>query len=112
MPAVKRNLLRDTHPELYARLHPTLNVDVAEITAGSARKVWWFCPVAADHVWEATVNNRTNGSTGCPCCAGKKVSVMNSLATLSPAYAAQLHPDRNNGLTADRIINGSHQKVW
>ncbi|WP_143235159.1 zinc-ribbon domain-containing protein [Paractinoplanes atraurantiacus] len=70
-------------------------------TTGSARKVWWFRTAAADHVWEATVNNRTDGSTGCPCCARKKVSVTNSLATISPDVAAQLDPDRNDGLTAD-----------
>jgi hypothetical protein len=108
----ERCLLRDTHPHLFAQLHPTLNDEINEIAPGSARKVWWFCTVAADHVWQATVNNRTNGSTGCPGCAGRKVSVTNSLATRSPDLAAQLDPDRNGGLTADQIINGSHQKVW
>lgn len=83
-----------------------------EIVAGSNRKLWWCCPVAVDHTWLTTVNSRTSAGTGCPACSGTQVSVTNSLATRFPQVAAQLDPDRNGGLTADRIVAGSNRKYW
>ena len=36
----------------------------------------------------------------------------NSLATVHPEIAAELHPTRNQGLTADRLVAGSTKRVW
>ena len=65
-----------------------------------------------DHECEVVVYSRTYADHGCPCCAGKQVSVTNSLATLFPHIASQLDPEKNNGVTADQIIAGSHTKYW
>lgn len=80
----QRTLLRDAFPEIAAELvDPTL---LASLTAHSGRKVSWRCPKG--HVYEATVNNRTNGS-GCPYCAGRKVLVgFNDVATMHPEVAS------------------------
>ena len=58
--------------ELAAQWHPELNGSLTpdQVTAGSARKVWWQCPEG--HTWRTAVCNRTNQykRTGCPVCAG------------------------------------------
>ena len=40
-----------------------------DFTVGSEKKVWWKCKNG--HEWQATINNRNNG-TGCPYCSGRK----------------------------------------
>lgn len=87
-------------------------VTADQIAAGSGTNYWWRCDQGADHVWEAAVGDRTGSRHGCPFCRGLQVSVTNSLATLYPEVAAQLDPDRNGGVTADRILAGSHSKYW
>jgi hypothetical protein len=59
-----------------------------------------------DHEWEAIVASRTRLGSGCPACAGRQVSVTNSLAELHP------DPERNGGLTARGLPAGSGRKCW
>jgi hypothetical protein len=101
-------------PKVAAEWHPTKNghLTPAQVVAGSNESYWWQCPEGPDHEWEATVVNRTIGSNGCPCCAGKKVSVTNSLASLFPEIAAQWHEKRNGSVTPDQVVAGSETKVW
>ena len=75
-------------------------------------EIWWRCPRGPDHEWRASPNNRTSGRTGCPFCAGRKVSVTNSLATLRPDLAKQWHFMRNGELVPERIVAGSTRRVW
>jgi hypothetical protein len=107
------NKLAD-RPELLAQAHPTRNgdLDVAALPTGSKTKVWWACQNGPDHEWEAAVYSRTAGR-GCPFCAGQRVSVTNSLATLHPDVAAQFDRDAevNAGLAPERLIAGSKTKV-
>lgn len=106
--------LLDTHPHLLSQFHPTLNgdLDVVALTAGSQKRPWWQCAIGPDHVWRASVANRTGRSSGCPYCAGHRASATNSLAARFPAIAAQLDPDCNGALTASQIVAGSNTKVW
>ena len=58
-----------TRQDLVAQLHPTRNslaLGPGRIPAGSHTKLWWACPVAGDHAWEATVYSRTSGSAAAP----------------------------------------------
>ena len=105
--------IRISHTEVAAQLHPTKNngLTAEQIVAGSRKKYWWVCPEGPDHEWDAFVSNRTLNGSGCPCCAGKQVSVTNSLANY-PDVAAQLHPTKNEGVTPDQIIAGSNKKYW
>lgn len=82
-----------------------------DLAPGSNRKVWWLCPEAEDHEWEAIVANRTRGA-GCPFCAGKRVSRTSSLAYLLLELAAQWHPTRNDDLRPQDVSPGSNKKVW
>ena len=71
----KRGSLADHYPKIAAQLHPTLNNFTADelLPHTSRKKVFWQCSKHEEHVWEATVSNRTSshegkGKTGCPHC--------------------------------------------
>ncbi len=108
------NSLLTLHPNLAAEWHPTKNGDItpSEVTAGSTRKVWWKCPKGPDHEWQISPGRRTGRGSGCPACAGRQVSVTNSVATAFPDLAAQWHPTKNGDLTPDEVVAGSNKKVW
>jgi Probable Zinc-ribbon domain len=59
------NDLATTHPELALQ---AVGWDPATLSAGSNKKVKWQCPLKPNHIYTATVANRSNG-TGCPSCA-------------------------------------------
>jgi hypothetical protein len=107
-------LLTFAAPEVAAQWHPTKNGDLtpADVTSGSRMKRWWLCDVGPDHEWEASPNDRVGGDTGCLCCRGLKVSVTNSVASLSPMVAAQWHPTKNGDLTPADVTSGSVAKRW
>jgi len=99
-------------PEIAAKWHPTKNGDLtpADVTRGSTRKVWWKCPVADDHEWDASPKSRTTGC-GCPCCSGAKVVPSNCLATTHPELAEQCDYEANGDLTPQAVSYGSTKKV-
>ena len=107
------NSLVSLHPDLAVEWHPDNNGDLSpdQVVAGSSKKVWWKCPKGPDHEWKAALVSRTGGN-GCPCCAGYKVSITNSLASLHPDLATEWHPDKNGDLSPDQVTAGSHKKVW
>jgi hypothetical protein len=82
-----------------------------ELSAGSARRVWWRCPCGPDHRWRAKPNNRTHG-TGCPFCANRRVSLTNSLSTLHPELAMEWHPARNGALKPGGVVATTTRVVW
>ena len=86
------------------------------MVAGSETEYWWQCPEGPDHEWRAAPGSRTGSEnrkgTGCPFCAGQKVSVTNSLASLHPELAAQWHSVKNGEVTPKMVVAGSGKKVW
>jgi G:T-mismatch repair DNA endonuclease (very short patch repair protein) len=108
------NRLDTQFPEIAAEWHPTRNGDLTpgDVVAGSNKRIWWKCPVADDHEWEAPPYKRTLRGDGCPCCVGKQLSVTNRLDLLFPEIAAQWHPIKNGELTAADVVHGTHQVVW
>ena len=108
------NSLTSVHPEVATQWHPTKNGSVIpdQVPAGSHTKYWWLCPEGPDHEWQVTVGGRTSSGSGCPCCAGLKVSVTNSISSLLPNVAAQWHPTKNGSLTPDQVVAQSAKKYW
>ncbi|MGZ4532975.1 MAG: Helicase associated domain protein, partial [Mycobacteriaceae bacterium] len=53
-----------------------------------------------------------NGFTGCPCCAGRKLSITNSFAARYPDGVALWHPTRNGDLLPTEVLGGSPVPVW
>jgi hypothetical protein len=105
--------LAENYPGIAAEWHPSRNGDLtpADVTVGSDRRVWWKCPKGPDHEWRTAVKSRVKGDK-CPCCRGRKPSVTNSLASLFPDIALQLHPDKNKNMTAHDIVAGPHARCW
>jgi len=101
-------------PDLADQWHPTKNglLTPSDIVAGTHKQIWWKCPVADDHEWQASAGDRTAYDTGCPFCDGKKVSITNSLEALFPAIAAQWHPTKNFEITAADVTAGSGKQYW
>ena len=88
---VKSNSLKTLYPELSKWWHPTKNKKLKpeNITAGTRYKAWWKCPVADDHIFQASIYNMTGKGNGCSICAGKIVVKSNSLATTNPELILQ-----------------------
>jgi hypothetical protein len=102
-------------PNLVAQWHPTKNGDLTpwDVSFSSHKKVRWKCREGPDHEWDAAAGSRTkpNGAR-CPCCAGRRISVTNSLAALAPKVAAEWHPTKNGALTPDQVLAGTTDKRW
>jgi hypothetical protein len=106
--------LADLFPDVAAQWHPTKNdgLTPADVKTRSNKRIWWKCPVADDHEWEAPPHKRTLRGDGCACCRGYKISVTNRLDLLFPEVAEQWHPTKNGDLTPADVVHGSHQVVW
>src|SRR5262249_10502375 len=94
---VRSTSLAAKYPELVKEWHPTRNSSFtpADVSPGSGKKVWWKCPVADDHEWEAPPVSRTHMGSGCPCCVNLKAVKSNCLAATHPELAKQWHPTKN-----------------
>lgn len=82
----------------------------------SGTKVWWLC--SEGHEWFVSPggrNRKINGKlkrTGCPYCAGRKVSKENNLKFLNPSLAKEWHPTKNGELKPEEVTRASGRKVW
>ena len=113
--------LATKYPHLIQEWHPTKNGAVlpTDVQALSGIKVWWKCPIADDHEWEAVIDTRSKRGYGCPFCANRsgsgennKVSNTNRLTNRFPKIAEQWHPIKNGELSPDNFVFGSHTKIW
>lgn len=105
-------LLAVVAPELAGQFVAERNagIDLAALSAGSAKKVWWVG--LCGHEWESSPYNRLRGQ-GCPFCAGARVLAgFNDLATLRPDLAAEWHPIKNGGVFPSAVSRSSGKKAW
>lgn len=82
------------------------------IRAGSNKPVWWRCPEGPDHVWQAAPNVLVSNDSGCPFCAGKRVSVTNRLDLCFSEVAAEWDVELNDGRLPSQVVHGRQEKVW
>lgn len=70
---MEKKSLASEYPDIATEWHPTKNGDLLpeDVAPKSGKKVWWVGKCG--HEWQATVNDRANG-TGCPVCRRKKLS--------------------------------------
>ena len=106
------------YPDGVVFWHATRNGDLRpqDVLAGSSERVWWRCPAGPDHEWEAAPivlgkMSLDKGNSGCPFCAGKRLSITNSVAS-HPDLADEWHPTRNRDLTPDMAVAGGQRKYW
>ena len=111
-----KNSLATRFPDIAAEWDYERNGDITpdKVTAGASKERWWTCDKGPDHKWPAAPGTRTNPSVnfpGCPFCAGKKVSVTNSLEAKFPDIAAEWDHERNGNLTPDRVTFGANRSA-
>jgi hypothetical protein len=121
-PRNARGLVKDEFPEVYAQLLPfPWSLDFLEgLTSGSKRKVWWRCTETQhrppncphEHVWQAKVQNRCRGATGCPFCSGYCVCPCDSVAEKAQYMLELWHFDRNVEVSPEQVGICSKEKVW
>jgi hypothetical protein len=99
--------LADTHPEIAAQWHPTLNGSTTprDVTAIGNYLAWWRC--AAGHEWQRQVPRRAFHGSGCPDCT----LVTTCLAAVHPALALEWSV-KNGGLNPSKVLPSSEVLVW
>jgi hypothetical protein len=75
---------------------------------GSAKKVWWMCPLG--HSWEAAPSTRIKGH-GCPYCSGRKVLKENSLLYKYPELCKEWDYEKNE-FGPENYLRASNTKIW
>ena len=81
------NDLKTKFPAIASEAH---GWDPTTVIAGTAQKRKWRCKL--NHIWDASVNQRTSRGRGCPVCAGQKLLVgFNDLKTRFPEIAAEAY---------------------
>ena len=101
------------YPGIGAEWHPSLNGDTTPemVLPHSNKSVWWLCKEG--HEWQAKINNRTSGETGCPICNGRRASKSGrDLNTMYPEIAKQWHPVLNGELKPTDVLPMSNRRVW
>ncbi|MCO6414068.1 MAG: zinc-ribbon domain-containing protein [Thiogranum sp.] len=103
------NSLAKQYPLIAAQWHPTRNGRIKPdmVRPQSNEKFWFICEHGHEHL--AAVYSKTHGGSGCPVCAGKRVTNANSLACLCPEIASDWDPD--NLLNPDQVSRGSAKVV-
>lgn len=106
------NDMGTTAPGLAAQWHPTRNGTLTprDVFRSTAKKFWWQDSLG--HEWEASANERSNGSN-CPYCSGQRILVgFNDLGTARPDIAAQWHPTKNGDRTPQQATAMNGTKAW
>jgi Probable Zinc-ribbon domain len=109
----RENSLAVVAPELAAEWEATRNEAAAcDVVAGSSLRAWWRCARDPSHEWCATIATRVRQRSGCPFCAGKRVTPDRSLAHRAPEVAVEWHPTRNAPPGVHEVAAGSNRRVW
>ena len=109
----RSNSLAALRPDVAREWHPTLNdFTPSDVTAQSKKRAWWRCPNGPDHEWQTMVQSRGGPTkSGCPFCAGKRLSVTNSLRARYPAIAKEWDVKANGGVTAREVLAGTSMRA-
>lgn len=107
------NDLCTTNSDIAFEWHPTKNGDLlpSMVSAGTAKKVWWICPVCKKS-YQTAIYHRTNGK-GCPYCSSRIIeSGVNDLASLNPTLATEWNFEKNGDLLPSMVSFHSGRNVW
>lgn len=106
--------LASMHRKLSREWHPTRNGELTprDVAPSSKQLVWWLCAVDREHEWQTLVLSRAKSGSGCPFCAGIRVTAESSLAARFPEVAEQWHITKNGRLRPTDVAPHSGKKVW
>jgi uncharacterized Zn-finger protein len=95
------NDLKTTHPKLAKE---AIGWDPTKFSKGSQKKLKWKC--SKNHIWETSINSRTNRLSGCSVCDGKMVLIgYNHLLSQFPEIAKQAYGWDPKGISAHSSKN-------
>lgn len=107
-------LLKAQRPDLFAQLDLVRNegVDLAALTCGSQKPLWWRC-AASGQVWQATAKNRCGTpSARSPFELNKRLAVgFNDVRTVRPDLAAQW-AETNHDAPEHTLISSKTPVEW
>lgn len=106
------NDMATTSPWLASQWHPTRNAPLTprDVFRSTAGRFWWQDEVG--HEWEASANERSNGSN-CPFCSGQRILVgFNDLGTRRPDLAEEWHPTRNGQRPPQMVTQMNGTRAW
>lgn len=114
--ATPENNLKVAYPAIAKEWDYEKNKEIKpeDIKPQSEKVVFWKCPKCGMS-YDARVRNRTIAHSGCPYCAGKKVSAgVTDLASTHPELMDKWDWQHNTaiGLNPMEIGSGSHIKAW
>lgn len=107
------NDLATTNPDIVKEwdYEKNKNIYPENFFSGSHQKVWWKCK--RGHSWQVSINSKVKDKTGCPYCSNRKILLgYNDLVTINLKLSEEWDYEKNNGLTPQMFMIGSHQKVW
>ena len=104
------NCLATVRPDLAKDWHPTKNSGLSpfNVLPKERRVIWWVCH--RGHEYETKLFLRERG-VGCSYCAGKKVTLEESVGKKYPDLLKEWHPTKNKKTLYD-FAAGSGQKIW
>ena len=107
------NDLATLNPELLDEWNYNKNrIDPTKITTACLEQVWWKCKNCGQE-WRTAVATRVRMKTGCPYCAGQKVtSGVNDLATLNPELAKEWDYNRNKIKPSEVMPYSGLKSFW
>lgn len=83
-----------------------------DISYSSRKIVFWKCQKSTcGHIWQAKISARWHG-TGCPACAGKVVTNLNSLVFQCPGVALEFDTQANHPRVASEFAMFSNESVF
>ena len=115
---IDESSLAGKYPDVAKMWHVTLNEELtaSQVTPSTMKIVHWQCPEVSAHAWRAQISNvvsaNKKGRSGCPFCAGKRVSNETSLEVMYPGLAKLWHQGLNKTLQPDQVTPGSNKIVW
>ena len=101
------NSLAVMFPAIASQWHATRNGDMTptDVVFGSGKRVWWQCPRFTEHVWRASVVQRTSKSTSCPACTNQSSRPeIRILCELRQLFSSVDSRARLGGLEADIVL--------
>ena len=107
------NDLATIRPDLAAQWDYSMNGDITPemVSYGTNKKFWWICE--RGHHWEAKLNSRSSGGSGCPYCSGSRiVKGETDFETIDPECAQLWDCERNHGLLPSEISPYSTLRIW
>lgn len=108
------NSLARRFPKIAAQWHPSRNKPLTQalVQIGYSKRVWWKCAKGAEHVWQASVAQRTRSGSDCPFCSGRRVTHAQSLAALHLRLMKEWHPTKNRGVDPFTVAPRSSRLIW